>query len=266
MSPSGDIVQGSSVTFTCTSDANPPVTLNGYSLFKDGQFMSSGQSHTISDVLPSHSGLYLCQAWNNISWKGQEFMKSTEIHLDASHTGLYICQARNSVGQSNSTEVLLTMKSKELGAWHLPVLAGVGAFVLVALVIALILFWRNHRTCAKEKETALDSRLSGRGSSSSANENELYTVYANIHTFQPNPPLVPAAAAGMASHSQRKSHHGYNLQSSYEAEVTYSSVTIKPRNQGLQHHMSSSRATQDSRFEAGANSDCVIYTTVAESR
>lgn len=82
MSPSGDIAQGSSVTFTCTSDANPPVTPSGYSLFKDGQFMSSGQNHTISDILPGHSGLYLCQASNNISWKGHNFTKSNEIDLD----------------------------------------------------------------------------------------------------------------------------------------------------------------------------------------
>ena len=82
MNPSGDIVKGSSITFSCSSDASPPVTQRGYSLYKDGHFVSSGQSHAISDVEPSHSGMYYCQAWNNISRRGNDLMKSAEVHLD----------------------------------------------------------------------------------------------------------------------------------------------------------------------------------------
>ncbi len=81
-SPSGDVVKGGSVTFTCSSDANPPVTQSGYDLFKDGHFISSGQTHTISDLQPSHTGLYYCQASNNISWRGIDSINSTEVHLD----------------------------------------------------------------------------------------------------------------------------------------------------------------------------------------
>lgn len=82
ISPSGDIFKGSSMTLTCSSDANPPVTQSGYSLYKDGHFIGSGQHHNISDVQPSHSGLYHCQAWNNISWRGSDLINSTQVPLD----------------------------------------------------------------------------------------------------------------------------------------------------------------------------------------
>ncbi|XP_054477055.1 B-cell receptor CD22-like isoform X2 [Anoplopoma fimbria] len=83
MSPSA--VKGSLVTLTCSSDANPPVTQSGYSLYKDGHFISSGQNHTISDLQPSHSGLYYCQAWNNISRGGIDLINSTEVHLEVQY-------------------------------------------------------------------------------------------------------------------------------------------------------------------------------------
>ncbi|XP_071325025.1 B-cell receptor CD22-like [Trachinotus anak] len=324
VSPSGDVVQGSSATFTCSSEANPPVTPSGYSLYKDGQFISSGQNHTISDIQPSLSGLYLCQAWNNISRRGVDLINSTEIHLDvqyrptnisvsanpprvveggsvnltcssvanpatvnytwykrtdepgsssmlqvgsgqvlslpsmkASHTGLYLCQASNSVGEGNSNEMLLTMTAEQ-GSQLVPVLAAVGAFVIVVLLIMLLFFWRKHRTHAEEKHTVFDSRLRGKGSSSSDREVQTDTVYANIHTFPPTSP--PVAAPDVTSHSQRNSHHE-NVTASYEAEVTYSAVNIKPRNLSRKHHINNSRAPQDS----WSKDESVIYATVVTS-
>ncbi|XP_070823319.1 B-cell receptor CD22-like [Chaetodon trifascialis] len=206
MSPSGDVVKGDSVTFTCSSDARPPVAQSGYGLYKDGHLISSGQSHTISDIQHSHSGLYYCQAWNNISRRGIDFINSTEVQLDVqyrpvnisvsmnplhvsrgssvtlscssaaypaadnytwykraasphlmlqvgsgqelsipsvdtSHTGLYVCQARSQLGESNSTEVLLAMMEEEHGSQSLPIIAGIGAALLVTLVLALLLLW-----------------------------------------------------------------------------------------------------------------------------
>lgn len=79
---SGVIVQGGTVTFACSSDANPPVTQSGYGLYKDGELVSSGQSHNISDIQPGHSGRYYCQAWNNVSRMGIDLVNSTEVVLD----------------------------------------------------------------------------------------------------------------------------------------------------------------------------------------
>ncbi|KAM9723061.1 B-cell receptor CD22-like isoform 2-T2 [Menidia menidia] len=85
VNPSGDIIKGGVVHFTCSCDANPPVTQSGYSLYRDGEFIGSGQKHVIADIQPSHSGRYRCLAWNNISWRGRFFISSTAITLDVQY-------------------------------------------------------------------------------------------------------------------------------------------------------------------------------------
>ncbi|XP_068180242.1 carcinoembryonic antigen-related cell adhesion molecule 1-like [Antennarius striatus] len=85
MTPSGDVVRGSSVTFTCHGDANPPVTRSGYALYKDGRLLQSGQNYTISDIQPGHSGWYRCHAWNNVSWRGSDLFNSTDVQLDVQY-------------------------------------------------------------------------------------------------------------------------------------------------------------------------------------
>lgn len=82
MTPSGAVVKGVSVTFGCSSDANPPVRDSGYRLFQDGHLVRSGQSLNVSDIQPSHSGWYHCQAWNNVSQRGIHYFNSTTIRLD----------------------------------------------------------------------------------------------------------------------------------------------------------------------------------------
>ncbi|XP_061644457.1 B-cell receptor CD22-like isoform X1 [Phyllopteryx taeniolatus] len=82
ITPPGDVINGSAVTLGCSGDANPPIPPTGYSLYKGNQLISSGPSHTISLLQPSHSGLYHCKASNNISLKGITFGKSTELNLD----------------------------------------------------------------------------------------------------------------------------------------------------------------------------------------
>ncbi|XP_030606240.1 B-cell receptor CD22-like [Archocentrus centrarchus] len=324
MSPSGDIISGGTVTFTCGSDANPPVAHSKYRLYKEGRLISSGQKYMISDILPSHRGRYYCQAWNNISWKGIDLINSTEVHLDVqyrpmnisvsvdpqyfaegssinltcssvanpaadnytwykmvdtdssssmiqvssgqvlslpsvedSHTGLYLCQVRNSLGESNSTEVLLSMKEKQQGGQPVLVLAGIGVSLFVMLAVALLLFWKKAKTSATKK-TAFDPRLFRTALRSSSTEDPPDTIYANIHT---SPSSVPPQA--IATTSQRSSRH--DDATSYEDEVTYSTVTIRPRDPSLPHHLNSSRGPHNSWPKASWSEDSVIYATVVKS-
>ncbi|CAN9514068.1 unnamed protein product [Ophioblennius macclurei] len=84
-SPQANIIQGSSVTLACGSNAKPLVKPNGYSLFQDGEFFSSGRLHIISNIQPSHSGWYHCQAWNGVSRGGSDRFNSARVHLDVQY-------------------------------------------------------------------------------------------------------------------------------------------------------------------------------------
>ncbi|KAI4877003.1 hypothetical protein NFI96_022489 [Prochilodus magdalenae] len=61
---SGEVVEGSSVTLTCSSEANPPV--KNYTWFKEGGAspVGSGHSYTITSITAEHTGLYYCVAQN----------------------------------------------------------------------------------------------------------------------------------------------------------------------------------------------------------
>ncbi|XP_044047686.1 B-cell receptor CD22-like [Siniperca chuatsi] len=63
-SPSGQIVEGSSVTLTCSSDANPAANYTWYKENEDSP-KASGQIFNITDFRPEHSGNYYCEAQNS---------------------------------------------------------------------------------------------------------------------------------------------------------------------------------------------------------
>ncbi|XP_076118430.1 B-cell receptor CD22-like isoform X2 [Alosa pseudoharengus] len=64
VSPSSEIVEGSSVTLTCSSDANPPV--EGYTWFKVNEStpVGSGQQYSITNIRSEDGGQYYCEARN----------------------------------------------------------------------------------------------------------------------------------------------------------------------------------------------------------
>nr|XP_033479771.1 B-cell receptor CD22-like isoform X2 [Epinephelus lanceolatus] len=63
VSPSAEIVEGSSVTLTCSSDANPAANYTWYKEDEDSP-KASGQIFTITNIKAEHSGNYYCEAQN----------------------------------------------------------------------------------------------------------------------------------------------------------------------------------------------------------
>uniref|UniRef100_H3BXM2 Ig-like domain-containing protein n=1 Tax=Tetraodon nigroviridis TaxID=99883 RepID=H3BXM2_TETNG len=63
VSPSAEVEEGSSVTLSCSCDANPAAN---YSWFKDGEETpkSSEQNFTITNVRAEDAGTYSCRVWN----------------------------------------------------------------------------------------------------------------------------------------------------------------------------------------------------------
>jgi hypothetical protein len=68
VSPSGEIVEGSSVTLTCSSDANPPVQSYTWWYKKNGGDYQSmtGPQHVFNQIRSSDTGEYYCEAWNEM--------------------------------------------------------------------------------------------------------------------------------------------------------------------------------------------------------
>ncbi|XP_023188993.1 B-cell receptor CD22-like isoform X7 [Xiphophorus maculatus] len=64
VTPSGEIMEGSLVTLSCSSDANPAAN---YSWYKEGEEApkASGQNFTITNILFKQRGNYYCEAQNS---------------------------------------------------------------------------------------------------------------------------------------------------------------------------------------------------------
>uniref|UniRef100_A0A665VTW5 B-cell receptor CD22 n=1 Tax=Echeneis naucrates TaxID=173247 RepID=A0A665VTW5_ECHNA len=63
VSPSAEMVEGSSVNLSCSSDANPAANITWYKEGEDSP-KASGQIFTITDLRPEHSGNYYCEVQN----------------------------------------------------------------------------------------------------------------------------------------------------------------------------------------------------------
>ncbi|XP_063739737.1 B-cell receptor CD22-like isoform X2 [Eleginops maclovinus] len=74
VSPSAEIEEGSSVTLTCSSDANPAANYTWYKENEDSP-KASGQNFTITDFRAEHSGSYSCEAQNKLG------RSNSKLHL-----------------------------------------------------------------------------------------------------------------------------------------------------------------------------------------
>ncbi|KAL1281308.1 hypothetical protein QQF64_000111 [Cirrhinus molitorella] len=77
ISPSGEIVEGDSVTLNCSSDSNPPAEI---SWFKGGTFVGSGRIYSISNISSDHSGEYKCKSINTYGKKYSDTVTLNIIH------------------------------------------------------------------------------------------------------------------------------------------------------------------------------------------
>ncbi|XP_070692054.1 B-cell receptor CD22-like [Pempheris klunzingeri] len=273
MSPSEDVIKGSSVTFTCSSDANPPVTQSGYRLYKDGHLINSGQNHTVSDLQPSHSGWYCCQAWNNISRRGISFINSTEIQLDVQYGPVNISVSMDPPHVVEGSSVNLTCSSAANPAAHnyswykrtaspsSTIQVGSGQVLSLPSVEAshaglYLCQARNPLGENNSTDVLLSMKKEEQGS-------QLLPILAGVGVSLPVTLVLALLLFWMKqrNHAEKKwnSHLEHDAQTSNGDEVTYSTVTIKPRNSSPPEHINNSRS------KAEENDDTVIYTTVAIS-
>uniref|UniRef100_A0A8C5FRN9 Ig-like domain-containing protein n=1 Tax=Gadus morhua TaxID=8049 RepID=A0A8C5FRN9_GADMO len=114
--PSGEIEEGSSVTLSCSSDANPAAN---YTWFKEHEVSvkESGRNYTIT-------------------------------HITSEHEGNYYCQAHNAIGHHNSTFLFIQMTSSSS---HPAMVAVTTIAVLLATILLLVFLWmRRKKASSKE--------------------------------------------------------------------------------------------------------------------
>ena len=87
LSESGNIVEGDSVTLTCSSDANPPATTYTWFKMKRAEIFrmeGSGWRNQITNISSEFSGHYHCEAKNDIGASN-----SSAVLVDV-HCGYYL--------------------------------------------------------------------------------------------------------------------------------------------------------------------------------
>ncbi|XP_061110875.1 B-cell receptor CD22-like [Conger conger] len=138
VSPSGEIVEGSSVTLTCSSDANPPV--QNYTWFKKNETgvwqAGSGQSLNFSNFRSWNSGQYYCVSGNELGGQNATALLAT-VQEPSWHSVQTFCLAQ-------STHRAHTSKAVNMeGDWTELVCAVVGSIVTLAL-ISVIVWTKSH--------------------------------------------------------------------------------------------------------------------------
>ncbi|XP_041731339.1 B-cell receptor CD22-like [Coregonus clupeaformis] len=143
-SPSGEIVEGSSVTLTCSSDANPPV--DKYTWYKKNitSPKASGQSYNITSISSEESGEYYCEAENTIASK-------------------------------NSTALMIIVAGKQTSVMTTAV--GIIVVVLVLILCLSGLMWFRKKASKSTSDTRDTSDIAENGQGDSS------PVYDNISSM-----------------------------------------------------------------------------------
>ncbi|XP_061111005.1 B-cell receptor CD22-like [Conger conger] len=138
VSPSGEIVEGSSVTLTCSSDADPPV--QNYTWFKKNETgvwqAGSGQSLNFSNFRSWNSGQYYCVSENKHGAQNSTALLAT-VQEPSWHSVQTFCLAQSTHGAHTSKAVNME------GDWTELVCAVVGSIVTLAL-ISVIVWTKSH--------------------------------------------------------------------------------------------------------------------------
>ncbi|KAF5906480.1 B-cell receptor CD22-like, partial [Clarias magur] len=165
ISPSGEIVEDSSVTLTCSSDANPPVEIYTWFKVNESSAVGSGQSYR------------------------------------ALQSGQYYCQAQNKHGSDRSAAVSVTLN----GSWSVFVYAGVGVVVFVCVCLIVIFFYLRKKKGTRDQEEDIYSNIAETNPINrppdTASPNQSETVYASVSRNTAESPAVKASASEVDQHA-----------------------------------------------------------------
>uniref|UniRef100_A0A8C1GUP4 Ig-like domain-containing protein n=1 Tax=Cyprinus carpio TaxID=7962 RepID=A0A8C1GUP4_CYPCA len=92
INPAGLVLEGRSVTLSCSSDANPAVT---YTWYRDTERplnpVQTGPNLTINNTDPTHSGRYYCTAKNKHGTQNSSVLLDVQCDVRVSHLSFTCC-------------------------------------------------------------------------------------------------------------------------------------------------------------------------------
>ncbi|XP_058637056.1 B-cell receptor CD22-like [Onychostoma macrolepis] len=163
ISASGEIVEGDSVTLSCSSDSNPPALI--FSWFKEDQTSAVGS--------------------------GQSFIISS---FNSSHSGRYYCEAQNQHGSQRSASVSVSVKGAQRAALHTVTGIVTGCGGLIFIIIVFIKKKRRDGGAKVVRQNQQDDRVGRSAETASTNDVPVYSLvsanqgddlYANIKAKKP---------------------------------------------------------------------------------
>ncbi|XP_051539523.1 B-cell receptor CD22-like isoform X2 [Myxocyprinus asiaticus] len=180
ISPSGEIVEGDSVTLTCKSDANPPVV--NYTWFKENESSAVGSGQSYS----------------------------------ALQSGFFYCVAHNQYGSQRSAVVLVTVHHSSV--WHVVLGITVGCGGLIIIIIILLIFQRKRvkrKPTKHEYENSDPSDVTYIALDPKTRSSDMYNILTTVHprpTQETNRALAPQP--NIHEYENLSVQHWQNLRSS----------------------------------------------------
>ncbi|XP_034092955.1 B-cell receptor CD22-like isoform X2 [Gymnodraco acuticeps] len=152
VSPSAEIKEGSSVTLTCSSDANPAANYTWYKEDEDSP-KASGQIFNITDFRAEHSGSYSCGAENKLGCSNSTLNLSV-VKVREAYRSLSDHESREQPGSHNSS--LHPDHPEDASRSHIGITLG---FLLFIIIIILSAYLRTRRYSLTNQRHKLRQRL-----------------------------------------------------------------------------------------------------------
>ncbi|KAJ4944681.1 hypothetical protein JOQ06_013224 [Pogonophryne albipinna] len=154
VSPSAEIEEGSSVTLTCSSDANPAANYIWYKEDEDSP-KASGQIFNITDFRAEHSGSYSCGAQNKLGRSNSTLTLIVAKVREAYHS-LSDHESREQTGSHISS--LHPDHPEDASRSHIGITLG----FLLFIIIILSAYLRTRRYSLTNQRRKLRQRLNSR--------------------------------------------------------------------------------------------------------
>uniref|UniRef100_A0AAQ4PHC1 Ig-like domain-containing protein n=1 Tax=Gasterosteus aculeatus aculeatus TaxID=481459 RepID=A0AAQ4PHC1_GASAC len=156
VSPSAEMLEGDSVTLTCSTDANPAANYTWYKEHEDSP-RASGQIFTITD-------------------------------FTAEHSGNYYCEAQNEMGRSNSTLLRITSSEKGGSSWSKTTAVAFTSVILLVIIIlaAFLLIRKRSRPAERPDNNEIPPAEPCYATVSFSRNQEDLLLYSNVSPARPH--------------------------------------------------------------------------------